>query len=139
RTLMRAVDLVNHGYPMEGLIVGFALLDHLTQDFIKQKMSHLSSPEKSTLLRQIESSRLSTYLGPLLKTLTGESPLDDRTTNEMLKWLNTLRNKTLHENSGCSSEDARKALDFILELLTYYQTRGAELTLPKSLNYWLYL
>lgn len=136
RTLVRAVDLVNHGFPTEGFIVAFALLDQLTQDFVKQKMSHLTPTEKSTLLRQIESRRLSTYLGPLLKTLTGETPLEKHETRQTLKWLNSLRNEALHDGNECTIEDSKRAIQFIHELLIYYKSKDAKLVLPDKLLFW---
>ena len=134
--LTRAVDLVNHGYFLEAFVVGFALLDDLTQEFLRARMPHVSSDEASTLLRGIESSRLRTYLGPLIRISTGESPLDDEQLSAEFRWLNHKRNNLIHSGEGCTHREAKRGLQTVFDILSFLNDKGGDYSLPTDLKFW---
>jgi len=136
RLLVRAVDLVNHGFFAEGLIVAVAMLDDVTQQFVRLKMSGITSVQQEELLRTIERKRLKTYLGPLLKVLTGLAPLDDQELAGELDWLNRKRNDVMHNGDACEYVDACRGLGVTLKFLEYFRTNGMTLDLPSELHFW---
>jgi|SRR5215216_329363 len=134
--LTRAVDLVNHGYFLEAFVVGFSLLDDLTQEFLRARMPHVSSDEASTLLRGIESARLRTYLGPLMRISTGESPFDDERLSAEFSWLNDKRNKLIHTGEGCTRREAKRGLQTVFDILSFLNDKGGDYSLPTDLKFW---
>lgn len=134
--LTQAVDLVNHGHFLEGLVVGFALLDDLAQDFLKTRLPNIGGKEANALLRQIETARVKTYLGTLTRMACGQSPLDDERLTTELNWLNDKRNKVMHAGETCTREEAQRALTAALDLLNALNNLGAEFHLPSSLGFW---
>ena len=134
--LTQAVDLVNHGHFLEGLVVGFALLDDLAQAFLETRLPNIGRNDASALLRQIETARLKTYLGTLARMACGQSPLDDQKLATELEWLNRKRNKVMHAGETCTREEAQRALTAALDLLNALNNLGAEFHLPSGLGFW---
>jgi hypothetical protein len=133
--LIKSQDLINHGFHKEGLILGFSLLDHLVQEFIKTKMVDFEEKEKEELIRGIEKSRLRRYLGILMKLIIGECYLDSPEKEKKLTWLNYKRNEIMHNGDSCSYDDAIKGLKLIGEILKYLKTKGLDIQLPR-LRFW---
>lgn len=136
RLLVRAVDLGNHGFFAEGLIVAVALLDDITQRFVRLKMTGITAEQQEDLLRTIERKRLKTYLGPLLKVLTGLAPLEDGSLASDLDWLNKKRNDVMHNGDACEYVDACRGLRITLKFLEYFRSHGMALDLPSELHFW---
>jgi hypothetical protein len=134
--LIRAVDLVHHGYGAEAVLVAFAILDSQVQDFVASRLPHLSAQAGDALLSSIEKRRLSLYLGPLMRICVGESPLDDEKIRERLRRVNALRNDAIHRAREVPTKEAQKALETIHLLLKFLDDRGADLDLPETLSFW---
>ncbi len=136
--LTRAVDLVNHGYHLEGFVAGFALLDVLVQDFARRKLQErgLDEEESSQFLRKIESERLKTYLGSILRIAGGKSPLNDPDLRRDLDWINTKRNKVMHGGVSCSHEDASRGLRIVVAIIRALNDCGAAYSVPTRLEFW---
>ncbi|MFB2970783.1 hypothetical protein ACE1CD_17575 [Aerosakkonema sp. BLCC-F183] len=134
--LTRSVDLVNHGYFLEGFVVAFALLDEMVQQFVKSKLP-LDPKEAEDLLRKIEKERLKTYLGPMIRLAGIESPLDNDSLKKDLAWINEKRNKIMHRGEECSREDAQGGLKIVLNILKYLKDKGnTDYCLPEKLGFW---
>ncbi len=137
-TLVRATDLVNHGYLLEGFVIAFALLDALLQDFVRSKLiaQGLEEDAAGDLMRSIENDRLRRYLD-LLLPLTGiRSPLDDPALKKELRWLNRTRNDVMHAGRSCTIQEAQRGLDAVLQVLRALNALGAPYVLPTTLPFW---
>lgn len=134
--LSRAVDLVNHGFELEGFIVAFSLLDDFTTKYISENLPNLQQSEARKLLRKIEEERLITYLGTFFRIIHGCSPIDETADQEDLKWLNEKRNKMLHQGVVCSREDAIKGLNIVFNILLKINEKNGGFILPKKLEFW---
>lgn len=134
--LTRAVDLINHGYSLEGFIIGFALLDELSQDFVRTRLPNLTAEKAEDLLRRIASNRLQTCLGPLTRLAVGASPLDDRELTDKLRWLNGKRNEVLHRGGDCSYDEACRGLKVIAKVLRRLNDLGGDFRVPTELQFW---
>ena len=126
--LVRAVDLVNRGYFLEGFVVGFALLDAKLQEFIEANIP-------KARLRKIEGDRLVTFVGPLTKSILFASPLDDPAVSDDLAWLNRTRNEIMHAGRTCNRDEALRGLRVVLELLRFYRDKGSHYILPEQLDF----
>jgi len=136
RLLARAVDLANGGYRSEAFVVGFALLDDLLQSFLCDRLPHLDQEAAGRLLRRIESSRLSTFLGPVLKMATGCSLMENEALAAEVKWLNQKRNEIMHSGADCKLDEAKRGLDAVLGILQQLRDLGAPYELPADLAFW---
>ena len=134
--ITRAVDLANHGYFEEALLVSFALLDALVQEFLKEHLPSLCKHEASSLIEKIESGRLSTFLGPLMRICLGASPLDDREHKKDVVWLNRKRNAIVHRGEYCSREESQRGVAVVWRCLRYLGEKGANYSLPSNLEFW---
>jgi hypothetical protein len=134
--LMRAVDLIHHGYSSEAVLVAFALLDLQVQDFVGERLPNLSRAAGEDLLRGIERQRMSLYLGPLMRICVGDSPLDDPGMGTRLRRVNQLRNDAIHRAAEITTREAQDALSTIHELLQFMDRRGADFDLPQRLGFW---
>ena len=134
--ITRAVDLVNHGYFPEALVVGFALLDALAEEFVKGRLPNLAPKDADALVATIAHDRLKTFLGPLMRLCLGESPLDDKETEGDLVWLNRKRNAIVHRGDSCSRKESQRGLTVAWRLLMYLSENGASYSLPSRLEFW---
>lgn len=135
KVMTRAVDLVNHGYYLEGLTVAFALLDAQAQEFLTAHLPNLTHAEAHNLLRKIETERLATYFGSLMLVAIGES-LTTAGRGRELSWLNQKRNRIMHGAEDCSRRDAQRGLRICFWMLWELAAAGAELDLPDHLSFW---
>ncbi|HEV2498889.1 MAG TPA: hypothetical protein VGY31_04825 [Terriglobia bacterium] len=134
--LTRAVDLVNHGYFAEAILVAFALLDAIVQDFVKARLPNLDPSEARRLLRKMGSQRLETLLGPLLRICVNASPLDDEQMKAEIAWLNEKRNAIIHSGKQCLRGEAQRGLRTIWQILKYLAEKGANYSLPYNLEFY---
>jgi len=134
--ITRAVDLVNHGYFEEALLVSFALLDALAQDFLKQNLPNLGKDEALDLVDRIESRRLTTFLGPLMRVCLGASPFDDHEYRKDVRWLNRKRNAIVHDGEHCSRTESQRGVSVVWRSLRYLGEKGANYSLPSTLEFW---
>lgn len=137
-TLIRATDLVNHGYFLEGFVTAFALLDALIQDFVQGLLAAKGFRDDMSeeLMRTIERDRLRRYLELLLPLLGVSSPLNEKRLKDELKWLNGTRNKVMHGGRRCGAQEAQRGLEAVLSLLRALNSCGAPYVLPDSLPFW---
>jgi hypothetical protein len=124
RTFTRVKDLLYLGFFNESLIIAFNLLDYCIQKTIKSLMTNLTDSEKEYLLRQIKEQRLKTYLGPLFKTLTGNSFYDNKITEKNLNKLNSKRNKIVHDGQNCTYEEVCESLKTIFYVIQGLNDKG---------------
>jgi hypothetical protein len=136
--LVRATDLVNHGYFQEGFVTAFALLDASVQDFVRTLLQGkgLTARQAKELLRSIESDRLRRYLELVLPVLGVSSPLGDRALAFEFTWLNKTRNKLMHAGQRCNLWDAQRGVTAVLAVLRSLNLCGASYVLPASLAFW---
>lgn len=134
--LLRSVDLVNHGYYMEGLVIAFSLLDAMAQDFVKDRLPNISSDEARQLLKRIQTSRLYVFLGSLTRIAIGKSPLDETPMAEEIRWLNDKRNAIMHQGEDCSHEEAQRGITAVHETLSRLSNSGGNFVLPEQLPFW---
>ncbi len=122
RSLLRASDLVEAGYPTEATLVAFALLDAVVQDALMDGMDQLglSNDSANSLLRNTTQSRLATYLDPVLKLVTGASLAEqDPALFGRIGQLNRVRNRAIHSGTEVRRTDARKAIQTVFDTLVF--------------------
>ncbi len=112
-TLQKAIDLLERGLYEESLLISFSILDYCVQKTIKSKLTHLDEKEKEELLRQIKEHRIKTYIGPLLKSLTGISIYDQKLTAKKVDKVNSLRNSMIHTSEKCTYHESLESLKTI--------------------------
>ena len=125
--LSRAGDLVNHGYHLEGFVVGYALLDEKVQEFLKARLG------RNELI--IDTNRFQQFWGPLMLKATNSSPLENDNLRSDIEWINKKRNFIMHAGEGCTVEDAQRALNLVFELLRFLGNAGAGYVLPRMLHF----
>lgn len=69
--IIRAVELLNSGYHTEAMLMSFSLLDSLVENALKKLLGDRGVGDPKFFLELLRSERMKTYLGPLLKVLTG--------------------------------------------------------------------
>lgn len=97
--IIRAVELLNSGYHTEALLISFSVLDESVQEALRTLIRERDIANPDGIIRAISEKRLSTYLGPLLKLLTGHSLEEEN--QELWKNLgicNKYRNNAIHES-----------------------------------------
>ena len=125
--MTRAVDLVNHGYYLEGFVVGYALLDEKVQEFLRARL------ELKDLI--LDKNRFQHLWGPLMIQATKSSPLEDDFLRTEIEWINRKRNFIMHAGDDCTMADARRALQLVHTLLRFLNNAGAGFVLPKRLHF----
>jgi hypothetical protein len=121
--ILRAVELLNSGYHSEALLISFAILDSFVQQAIEKMLKERQIPKARKFLRRIPEERMNTYLGPLLKILTGHSLEEDKP--EAWKGLdkfNSKRNAAIHRGLDISYEDAKQGIETARDILVYLGT-----------------
>lgn len=135
-TFTKAIDLLDLGYYNESLIIGFNLLDFCTQKAIKFLMGNLSEEEKDSLLRKIEKQRLTTYLGPLLKLLKGDTIYNDDLTYKKVSDLNSFRNKIIHNGETSSYDQTTVSLKVIYQIIKVFKKFGVIFNVPDRIIFY---
>jgi len=128
RAFHRACDLVQCGYPTEGVLVGFALLDATVQGVLLDGMrGHGISDESARdLLRNTTQSRLATYLDPVLKLAWGTSLRESNLgLFKELIVVNGIRNATMHRGEEIGNVDSARSLICIFKVLEFLCSIGA--------------
>lgn len=134
RSLLRALDLVDCGYPTEALLIGAALLDATVQDALMTGMQKVGVQKDSAdaLLRNTTQKRLATYMDPVLKLVHGRSLREDDPDlfSRMLS-VNTARNDAIHNGIEVHRSTARDALVCVFDVLDYLRScSGMQISLP---------
>lgn len=119
----RAVDLVNHGYYLEGFVVAYSLVDDKVQEFLGSRL-----PGKSLVL---DANRFQQFWGPLMEQAVRRTPLSDPILAQEVNWLNSKRNRVMHAGEECTGEDAQRGLVVVHKLLSFLNRAGAGYVLPK--------
>lgn len=134
RTILRACDLATCGYPTEAVLTAIAVLDAKTQEILTKRMGDLGISKESSesLLRNTTTSRLSTYLGPVLKLAVGSSlDEDNHALFQSLANVNRQRNNAIHNGQELKRSEAQAAILVIYDVLDYLRVVASpELSLP---------
>lgn len=118
--ILRAVELFNCGYRTESVLVAFSVLDSVVQKTLKSLLNDKGITDSEAYLRSIPTNRLSSYLGPLLKTLTGHSlKKDNQDLWNKLQDLNRHRNKAIHQSNDINWKNALQCIETVNEILSY--------------------
>src|SRR5205809_809456 len=128
--IVRAADLVNRGYHLEGFVVGFSLLDDKVQEFLR---AHEFSNRD---LRAVEGDRLRVFIQDLTKKIGGRTPLENNFLGNEFARLNRKPNLKMHAGESCTRNEAERGLRVILKLLQFYVEIGANYTLPVRLDFY---
>jgi hypothetical protein len=121
--MLRTVELLNSGYHSEALLLSFALLDNFVQKAIMIILEDKKINQPKVFLSRIPESRLETFLGPLLKILTGHSLEEDKPDVWVnLKKNNKNRNDAMHLSKDMSYDQAKQCIETTKEILIYLHT-----------------
>lgn len=122
RTLQRAVDLAQCGYPTESVLLAAGVLDAFVQKFLHALMADrmVHSDSADQLLRNVMTKRMATYLDGLLKLASGRSLSEDNPElfSRMLK-VNGNRNNAIHNGKELTRVDAYEACSMVYEVTKY--------------------
>ena len=90
---------------------------------------------RDVLLRAIKEARLSIYLGPLLKVLTGTTMSEIWPSSEAaIGWLNTVRNNIAHQGLIADRDTAGKAIFVCIKTLAGLNNHGlVSVTFPPGM------
>lgn len=128
RRFIRCFELLQHGFYKESVIISHAILDDTAQNVVRAQLSSKQikeSKSQEALLRAIKEERLSIYLGPLLKILSGTSIEEIwPESSQAIKWLNTTRNKIAHAGIGDSRDNACTAIFVSTKAIAALHRRG---------------
>jgi hypothetical protein len=118
--IIRAVELLNSGYHTEALLTSFSILDNSVQDALETMIGERGIAEPKKFMEAIPAKRLKTFLGPLLKVLTGHSLKEEN--EELWKKLekcNEDRNNAIHDSIDVSYEEAKLGIETMRDILLY--------------------
>lgn len=123
--ILRAVELLNGGYHTEALLVAFALLDSYVQQEIEELLTAKGIRKPSVFSRLVRERRMTTFLGPVLKSLTGHSLEKDRPAVwENLEKVNRDRNDAIHDSRDIPYERAKRGIETTRDVLLYLGSIG---------------
>jgi hypothetical protein len=119
--IVRCLELAEHGYYSESVIIAHATLDDLVQRMLRDRLvaQGLGESDAKGLIRSIKEDRWAKYLGPLLKTLSGKSlndvwPQGMRAVAQVNKW----RNDLAHAGSQADSRQAHLCAFFVAKCIS---------------------
>lgn len=125
RTLHRAADLSECGYPTESLLLAFSVLDAAVQRFLIDRMTSkgVSRDSAEQLLRNTTTGRLTTYLDSILHLTCGMSlrSADTKLFAEIGR-LNGLRNDAIHNGRAVTRVEARQGCTSICSVFSFLNT-----------------
>jgi len=118
--ILRAVELLNGGYHTEALLVAFALMDSYVQEAIEELLAAKGIRRPRVFSRLVRDSRMTTFLCPVLKSLTGHSLKEDKPDVwENLKKVNNYRNRAIHDSRDIPYENAKRGIETTRDVLLY--------------------
>jgi hypothetical protein len=128
RRYVRCYELLEHGFFAEAFIVAFSLLDDFVQETLHQLLQSkgiASRKERNQLLRSIKEQRLKHFLGPILKLTLGHDlaslwPASD----EVIEWLNRIRNDIAHTAAKIDYTTAARGIFACLRVLITLKEHG---------------
>jgi hypothetical protein len=122
RRYVRCYELLEHGFYTEAFIVAFSVLDDLVQQMLNRLLEDkgiVSNRERKDFLRGIKEQRLRTFLGPLLKVITGKDIFTMWPGSEKaLEWLNGTRNRLAHRGEKADYATAALGIFACVKTLT---------------------
>ena len=128
RTLRRAVDLAQCGYPTESALLATAVLDATVQKVLKALMGekHVASNSAEQLLRNVMTKRMATYLDGVLKLTCGRSLSEDEPALfARMSNVNRNRNDAIHNGKELARREAYEACNVAYEVINYLGKLGA--------------
>ena len=118
--IIRAVELLNSGYHTEALLISFSILDNSVQEALRTMIGERGIAEPNKFMEAIPAGRLKTFLGPLLKVLTGHSlEEENRELWKKLEKCNEYRNNAIHDSIDVSYEEAKLGIETVRDILLY--------------------
>jgi hypothetical protein len=122
RTLQRAIDLSQCGYPTESVLLAAAVLDASVQKILHNLMQEkqIQADSAKQLLRNVMTKRMVTYLDAVLKLASGHSLFEENPDlfKKMVK-VNADRNDAIHNGKELTRADAYDACRVAYEVITY--------------------
>jgi hypothetical protein len=118
--IIRTVELLNSGYHTEALLISFSVLDDSVQEALRTLIEERGVANPDEIIRAISENRLTRFLGPLLKLVTGHSLEEEN--HELWKNLgkcNKYRNQAIHESIDVSYDDAKLCIETVRDILLY--------------------
>jgi hypothetical protein len=95
-------------------------LDSSVQEALEELLGEVGVAEPKDFIRAIPARRLKTYLGPLLKVVTGHSlEEDNRELWRRVGQFNDSRNKAIHESIDVSYDDAKASIETVRDVFLY--------------------
>ncbi len=118
--IIRAVELLNSGYHTEALLISFSILDNSVKEALRTLIGERGIAEPKNFIDAIPARRLKTFLGPLLKVLTGHSlEEENRELWKKLEKCNEFRNNAIHDSIDVSYEEAKLGIETVRDILLY--------------------
>lgn len=102
------------------MLISFSILDSSVQVAMREMIGERGIAEPDKIIEAITTRRLKTFLGPLLKVLTGHSLEEDN--QELwgkLEKCNEYRNEAIHESIDVSYDEAKYTTETIRDILLY--------------------
>lgn len=122
RTMQRAVELSQCGYPTEGALLAAAVLDAFVQRVLNELMARkgIRADSAEQLLRNVMTKRMATYLDAVLKLASGRSLSEDNPAlfKQMMR-VNANRNNAIHNGHELTRRDAYDACVAVYEIAMY--------------------
>ncbi len=122
RTLRRAGDLALSGYTTEAALLAVAVLDNAVQKHLIRTMIGRGIKRESadSLLRNVTTKRIATYLDPVLKLICQHSLAEeDKQLFKRILKINQRRNDAIHNGAEVSRKDAIEAIEACEAALLY--------------------
>ncbi|QPC93144.1 hypothetical protein [Mesorhizobium sp. INR15] len=128
RRYLACFELFDHGYYSEAVIVGHGILDDTIQELINRSLTDKGideQEERKLILRGISSDRMKTFLGPLLKLLSGKNLSEIWYDGaSALDFLNKKRNAIAHNGVVASPAEAAFCLFASMKIIAVLHHSG---------------
>ena len=134
RRILNALDLINLGFYSEAFISTFALLDDVVQEVIKLRLSQkgFDASAQNDVMMAIKEQRLRHYLTSILKLCDWNSlEVEKPVLFKALMKVNTLRNKTVHNNQTIDKAQCLKSVDVMVNVIEWLQGNPFGYQIPK--------
>jgi hypothetical protein len=121
RAILRASDLAEGGYPTEASLIAFGALDVAVQRFVLEKMrgKGVSADAADSMLRNITTKRLITYLDSVLMLACGRSLKQDAVLFDRLISANRARNDAIHNGYELGRVEAVEVIDCVASIFVF--------------------
>lgn len=124
RALLRASDMAESGYPTEAVLIAFGALDTSVQDFLVKKMlaNGMVKDAAISMLRNITTKRLSTYLDSVLMLVCGRTIAENGMLLKSLSLANRARNDAIHNGFELDRTESIEIIECISDVFAFLQS-----------------